>query len=172
MRTMQTIAFDVDLHRVHAYSDTLGRICYNATEWPWEQILAHTLVLVEIASPVSTAKDPAEEYNRRKWAIGNSMMIGRLMYAAELGGYMNKILVSPANKWTLGHRESMRNVIVGCEGEDNHDIRACRAMLHYHRTNPDLWVPLRSYYDSLSKRGSDAQSKDLKPSPSRRTRRV
>lgn len=169
MHRMPTIAFDVDLHRVHGYSDAAGRVCYKAAEWPWEQIEAHDQVLVEIASAVSTARVAAEEYNRRKWAIGNSMMIGRLMYAAELKGYLNKILVSPSTKWTLGHKEEMRDVIAGCVGQDNHDIRACRAMLHYHRTNPDRWVPLQSYYDSLSK-GSDVKHPRLQPSPARRTR--
>jgi hypothetical protein len=147
---MPVVAFDVDLHRVHGYSDLHGRVCYQAAEWPWGELTRHDMILVEIASPVSTAKASAEEYNRRKWAIGNAMMIGRLMFAAEVGGYINKIMVSPATKWTLGHPEEMRDVIAGCAKQDNHDIRACRAMLHYHRTNPDKWAPIRTYYDSLS----------------------
>jgi hypothetical protein len=154
MLPMTVVAFDVDLHRVHGYSDAGERICYNAPEWPWAVVLAADKVLVEIASPVDTSKSDAESYNRRKWAIGNSLMIGRLMCVAEQQGMMAKILVSPANKWTLGHPEKVRDTIANCVKEDNHDIRACRAMLHYHRTNPDKWVPIRSYYDSLSKRGT------------------
>lgn len=154
MSPMPVVAFDVDLHRVHGYSDAGVRICYNASEWPWQAIFDNELVLVEIASPVDTSKCQAEAYNRRKWAIGNALMIGRLMCVAEQRGMMDKILVSPSNKWTLGHAEKMRDVIADCVGEDNHDIRACRAMLHYHRTNPDKWVPIRTYYDSLSKRGT------------------
>jgi len=151
---MPVVAFDVDLHRVHGYSDSGARICYNASEWPWKALAEHDLILVEIASPVDTSKSDAESYNRRKWAIGNALMIGRLMCVAEQQGWLGKILVSPSNKWTLGHKEKMRDVIAGCEGQDNHDIRACRAMLHYHKTNPDRWVSIRSYYDSLSKRGT------------------
>jgi hypothetical protein len=150
MSPMPVVAFDVDLHRVHGYSDAGVRICYNVSEWPWQAIFDNELVLVEIASPVNTAKSDAEAYNRRKWAIGNALMIGRLMCVAEQRSMMDKILVSPANKWTLGHPEEIRDVVSGCAGEDNHDIRACRAMLHYHRTNPDKWVPIRAYYDSLS----------------------
>jgi hypothetical protein len=71
---------------------------------------------------------------------------------AELYKYLDHIYVSPANLWTLGHPEALRNVIANCEGEDNHDIRACRAMLKYYSTNPDRWVPLRTYFDSLSVR--------------------
>lgn len=153
MSGMTVVAFDVDLHRVHGYSDATGRICYNAAEWPWDVLHEADTVLVEIASPVCTSKSSAEDYNRRKWAIGNALMIGRLMLHAEQRGILTKILVSPANKWTLGHAEKMRDVVAGCAGEDNHDIRACRAMLHYFRTNPDRWTPLRSYYDSLSSKG-------------------
>jgi hypothetical protein len=150
---MTVVAFDVDLHRVHGYSDAGVRLCYNASEWPWAELLKFDTILVEIASPVDTSKCDAESYNRRKWAIGNALMIGRLMCVAEQQGKIEKVLVSPSNKWTLGHPEKMRDTISGCAGEDNHDIRACRAMLHYHRTNPDKWVPIRTYYDSLSKRG-------------------
>jgi hypothetical protein len=150
---MLIAAFDVDLLRVHGYSSDGSRLCYNASEWPWSSIDAHDVVLVEIASPVSTAKVAAEEYNRRKWAIGNAMMIGRLLFRMEQAGTAEKVLVSPSNRWTLGHPEKMRDMVSGCAGEDNHDIRACRAMLCYYKTNPDRWVPIRSYYDSLSKRG-------------------
>jgi len=144
------VAFDVDLHRVHGYSTIAGRVCYNATEWPWEAIHNHDLVLVEIASPVDTSREAAEAYNRRKWAIGNALMIGRLLLSLEQLRIEDRVLVSPSNKWTLGHKESIRDVTAGCAGEDNHDIRACRAMLHYHKTNPVMWVPIRAYYNNLS----------------------
>lgn len=143
-------AFDVDLHRVHGYSDVTGRICYNAAEWPWEAFAAHDTVLVEIASPVDTSSEPAQAYNRRKWAIGNAMMIGRLMFWAELNNCLPKFLVAPSNLWTLGHPEKVREAASGCIGQDNHDIRACRSMLHYYKTNPAKWVPLSAYYKALS----------------------
>src|SRR5271157_3004375 len=147
---MATVAFDVDLNRIHGYSDRDGRLCYNAHEWPFGAMMTHDLILVEVASPVCTAKVKSEAYNRRKWAIGNSMQVGRLMFAAAQWNFLVRILVSPADRWTLGHPEKVRDVITGCAGEDNHDIRACRAMLKYHFTNPDRWVPLSTYYDSLS----------------------
>ena len=155
-------AFDVDLHRVHGFSEAGGRICYNAPEWPWEALHAHDLVLVEIASPVDTSKEEAEAYNRRKWAIGNALMIGRLMLLLEQLRIEDKVIVSPSNKWTLGHPQKIREIASGCAGEDNHDIRACRSMLFYHGTNPEQWVPIRKYYESLSTRKKPIPSKRRK----------
>ena len=149
---MKRAAFDVDLDRVHGFSESQGRLCYNAQEWPFDKILEHDLILVEIASPVTTARKAAEQYNRRKWAIGNALMIGRMMCWAEVEGIIDRILVSPSNKWTLGHPEEVREVAAGCFKQDNHDIRACRCMLFYHEQNPDRWVPIRDYYKSLSTR--------------------
>lgn len=146
----QICAFDVDLLRVHGYSAQTGRICYNASEWPWAELYDHAKILIEIASPVDTSKSSAEAYNRRKWAIGNSLMIGRLMYRAETEGWVDRVLVSPADKWTMKYTETERDMISGCMGQDNHDIRACRAMLFFHSTNPEHWRPLREYYASLS----------------------
>lgn len=146
-------AFDVDLHRVHGWSaQTNSRICYNATEWPFEAFRAHTLVLVEIASPVDYSASSGEAYNRRKWAIGNAMMIGRLMMWAEEHGQLQKLLVSPSHLWTLGYEEEMRGVVAGTAGQDNHDIRACREMLFFFGTNPEKWKPIVEYYQSISTR--------------------
>lgn len=150
-------AFDVDLNRIHGYSERDGRICYNAEEWPWDAVEGHDMILVEIASPVNTssgsiAKKKAQEYNRRKWAISNSLQIGRLMLWMEQQDILDRLLVSPANLWTLGHEEAIREAVAGCVGEDNHDIRACRCMLAYHLTNPTKWRPIRAYLASLEKK--------------------
>lgn len=150
-------AFDVDLNRVHGYSERDGRLCYDASEWPWGEILKHDLILVEIASPVDTsggslAKKRAQAYNRRKWAISNGLQIGRLMHWMQMQGILDRLLVSPATDWTLGHKEEIREVVAGCAGEDNHDIRACRCMLAYHLTNPTKWRPIENYLASLSKK--------------------
>jgi len=145
-------AFDVDLDRVHGYSAVNGRLCYNAQEWPYEKILEHDRVLVEIASPVDTSRKNAERYNRRKWSIGNALMIGRMMFWAEVEGIIDRILVSPSNRWTCGYEERVREVMAGCVGQDNHDIRACRSMLYFYQERPDRWQPIRDYYRALSKR--------------------
>lgn len=149
---MPHAAFDVDLGRIHGYASHGLRVCYNSPEWPFGAVRGFDFILVEVASPVDTSSDRAQAFNRRKWMIGNSLLVGRLMHWALDGNYDHtKILVSPANKWTLGHEEKMRDQISGCAGEDNHDIRACRAMLHYHATNPEQWVPLMTYFTNLSK---------------------
>lgn len=148
---MARLAFDVDLLRVHGYSETDGRVCYNASEWPWDSIAEHETLLVEIASPVDTSRVEAEAYNRRKWAIGNSLMIGRLMLYAEQNRRLGDILVSPANVWTEQYDEKTREQMSFCYGEDNHDIRACRCMLHFHEMSPSRWRPILDYYQSLSR---------------------
>lgn len=143
-------AFDVDLHRVHGYCSEFGRLCYNSPAWPYATIAAYDRILVEVASPVATGASSAEDFNRRKWAIGNSMMIGRLLEWAEKHYDPTKILVSSADKWTLKHNEKLRECISGCKDQDNHDIRACRCMLHYFSTNPEQWKTLPDYYQALS----------------------
>lgn len=143
-------AFDVDLHRVHGYCATSGRICYNSPSWPFATIATYDRILVEVASPVATGSSSAEDYNRRKWAIGNSIMVGRLLEWAEKHYDPAKILVSSADKWTLKHEEKIREAAAGVSGQDNHDIRACRCMLFYFSTNPIQWQPLLDYYQGLS----------------------
>jgi hypothetical protein len=162
--TQSIMAIDVDLCRVHAYSNQRGRICYNAPEWPWEAITAHDVVLVEVASPVDTSratKDDegnevqgadAQAYNRRKWMIGNAYMLGRLaMWMEYRKATCPQILVSSADQWTLKHKGPVREVIAGCSGQDNHDIRACRCMLFFQHTNPDKWKPLDQFLQALRK---------------------
>lgn len=158
MGAVSIVACDVDLNRIHAFSATEGRVCYNSPTWPLEVLQRHDVVLVEVASPVQTggsgAKGAAQAYNRRKWAIGNSFEVGRLAALAEPLGFLSRILVSPANLWTGSHPESVREAIAGCAGQDNHDIRACRCMIHFYNLTPKHWVPLTQYYPNLSKKGN------------------
>jgi hypothetical protein len=149
---MKVAAFDVDLNRVHGVRGDHSVICYNATEWPFEEILTCSKVLVEVASPIDTSAEVSQSYNRRKWAIGNSMQVGRLMYWAQLNGVLDRFLVSPSNLWTLGHPEKQREAAAGVAGKHNHDIRACICMLAYYASNPEKWVPLSEYYLGLHKK--------------------
>lgn len=166
-------AFDVDLHRVHGFSNEGGRICYNAPDWPFEQIATFDRILVEVASPVATGDSSAEAYNRRKWAIGNSIMVGRLLQWASTNYDLSKIYVSSADRWTLKHAEKVREAAAGCLGQDNHDIRACRCMLFYYSTNPVEWKPLMDYYQGLSdkKKKETDESSDSTSRRSAGTRR-
>ena len=148
------VAFDVDLHAIHGYSEGEGRLCYKAPEWPWDAIQRHSCVLVEVASAVDTSRGVsavkhAQQFNRRRWAVHNGVQVGRLMLFAQQYGLTNRVFVSSAEKWTLGHAEATREVVAGCSGEDNHDIRACRCMLFYHSTNPEKWVPIETWYAGL-----------------------
>lgn len=151
---MKTIAAcDIDLLRIHAWSNHLGRICYNADSWPLVQLAQHETILIEIATAQDTGTRK-EAYNRRRWAIGNSFQLGRFAVLAEsmiINGserLIDRVLVSPSTKWTMNHPEPVREAAAGCAGEDNHDIRACRCMIFYYQKNPDKWTPLRTWMSS------------------------
>lgn len=150
-----TVAFDIDLHRIHGYSTFLGRVCYNSPTWPWDVLRSHKTILVEVASPVDTSKKRragGQAHNRRKWAIGNSIEFGKFIYHCESVGILDRVRVSSADRWTLSYEESIREVIAGCSKQDNHDIRACRCMIHFYQTNPEKWLPVNEWYAQLSKK--------------------
>lgn len=151
-----TLAIDVDLGRIHAFSTRDGRVCYEASDFPWDAIRSHDLVLVEVAGTVDTSSEPAQAYNRRRWTVGNLLMCGRLWAFVEHNPSVS-VLVSPAEKWTMGYKEKQRNVIAGTAGQDNHDIRSCREMIFFHRTNPENWVPFSTYYTGICTSQTRAQ---------------
>lgn len=148
------VACDVDLLRIHAWSNTQGRICYNADQWPLVQLMEHETILIEIATAQDTSRSRKESYNRRRWAIGNAFQIGRYAVLASQAVFtgatslLDRTLVSPSTLWTLNHPEPIREAAAGCSGQDNHDIRACRCMITYYGTNPEKWIPLRQWMSS------------------------
>lgn len=154
---MKILSFDVDLNRIHAWSSTDGRVCYNATDIPWEAVQAHDLILMEVSSPLFYSDDGAECYNRAKWALYNAMTAGRLFQFIQGS---KPFLVASSSDWTLGHSEDMRASVAGVVG-DNHDLRECRCMQFYHRTNPGKWKPFLEFYASLSTKGKTNGSKNV-----------
>jgi hypothetical protein len=144
-----TAAFDIDLGRIHGYSDAGKRICYNAPEWPWDDLVNFEKLLVEVGSAVDTSRAPGQAYNRRRWALYSTYQLGRLSLWAGLNHMTSCILVSTAPEWTLDYPETVRAVMAGCAGEDNHDIRACRCMIRFHKTNPDRWYPIDTWIAKL-----------------------
>lgn len=143
---MKILAFDIDLNRIHAVSSEFGIICCNSTEIPYDAIIRHDRLLIEVASPTLYLKSPYELRNRLKWVIYNSMIAGRIY---EFYTPNDAILVSPSSLWTCSHDEPMRHSIAGVSG-DNHDIRECKTMLFYHKTNPEKWVSFEQYFEQLS----------------------
>jgi len=146
---MSVISLDVDLLRIHAFASDTGRVCYNSASVPWNELLNHKLVLMEVASPVFYCKTRGEIVNRFKWAIFNSMIAGQI---AEFTISHNlPFLVSPSSKWTLGHPEAIRHEIAGVKSKE-HDLRECECMQYYYQTNPEQWEPFEEYKKSLSTR--------------------
>jgi hypothetical protein len=142
------ISLDIDLRGVAAYSDIRGVILNGDTdEIPYEEMLKHQLVLVEIASPIFYGRNSKGSMtNRFKWAIYNSCIAG-VIYT-YLKDKSVKLLVSPSSSWTLGYTEEQRCSIANVAG-NNHDIRECRCMQFFYKTNPGKWVSFEHYLSEL-----------------------
>lgn len=153
------ISFDIDLGRIHAFSNIDGIVCYNAAEIPYEAINRHNIVLIEVASAILYGNIRGGEANNRvKWVAYNSAIAGRIFEYCQWKHDSAVVLVSPSSKWTLGHDESMRQALAGVSG-DNHDIREARTMQFYYATNPGKWEPFNAYFSNLSTRkGSKANA--------------
>ena len=162
MNTPAVISIDVDLHRVHAWSSRDGRVCFNAPDFPFEALGSHDVILLEIASPLFYHDNPKTIYQTAKWTIYNSFMFGRLVWVLQEHLIINRLLVSPSNHWTLGHQEDIRNEMAGCTGEDNHDIRACRAMQWFYKNAPGRWVPYEEFIQNLNDKGKPPKKKAKK----------
>jgi len=159
---MSVIAFDVDYKRIHAWSTKIGRVCYNAPDWrPYaDTIASHDAILMEVFSPTfyqestgSRSKDKAIITNKMKMALFNARICGELYsYFIQRYGhaFADRMLVAPSSGWTLGYPEDLRHEMAGVTGQDNHDLRECRAMLFFHSRNPKKWQRVADYYETYS----------------------
>ncbi len=65
------------------------------------------------------------------------------------------MLVSPSSTWTKGLSEPIRHKLAGVVEPDfprkkgRHDLKECQAMIWTYRNEPDLWLPLETYLESL-----------------------
>jgi hypothetical protein len=157
---MSIIAFDVDLLRIHAWSTETRRVCYEAPDFPFDELVKHDRILMEVASPNFYDKRPSVVYNTMKWACFNMTMLGRLARWLEERGQLDKLLVAPSSAWSCGHEEAVRQEMAGCTGQDNHDLRETRAMIWFYKRAPGKWVPYHDYLRSLS---TAAPKKPKKP---------
>jgi len=143
------ISLDIDLHRIHAWSNVTGVVCANNSDIPWKAMKEHNLILVEVASPTFYTHRTDIIANRTKWAIFNAMMVGIIHEHLSWCIMPPKLLVSPSSLWTLGYPEEMRHAAAGVSG-DNHDIRECRCMQFFYGTNPEKWMTFEAFVQSLS----------------------
>lgn len=162
MATASKIAFDVDYKRIHAWSTKIGRVCYNAPDWAEfaDTIFMHDIILMEVFSPNfyqemsgSKSKERAIITNKMKMALFNARICGELFsWLRFKHGELTtgKFLVAPSSAWTLGFPEDVRHDMAGVTGQDNHDLRECRAMLFFHSRNPGQWQPVQQYYSTYS----------------------
>jgi hypothetical protein len=143
---------DIDLHRIHAWSNVDGRVCSSSGDVPWSALLTHDKILIEVASPTFYNRNTAIIANKTKWVIFNSIMIGRISMYLMAKQISDRLLVSPSSLWTLGYPEEVRHAAAGVSG-DNHDIRECRCMQFFYGTNPEKWMTLEAFVQSLSSKG-------------------
>jgi hypothetical protein len=150
---MKTIALDIDLNRIHAWSSASGQVCYNAPVPPLERLAEHDRILVEVASPFfyMARYNKGEVTNRMKWAIFNGIVTGQIFHYCQMNKIEDRLLVSPSSEWTLGYPEDIRIRIAGVQDKNNHDLRECQSMLFFHGRNPERWKPLPEYLSGFSK---------------------
>lgn len=159
---MSVVALDVDFHKIYAWSSTRGRLMNDEPDWrPFaDHLAAHDTILMEVASPtfydkkgVSKSEEKAVIINKVKWALFNSRICGEIYsWLIQRYGYARseQFLVAPSSAWTLSFPPDIRQEMAGATGQDNHDLRECRAMLFFHKRNPKTWVTVPEYWESYT----------------------
>jgi len=140
---MSVAGVDIDLRRCHVWHEDKGRMLYNGTAQDLLEVMeVHPdwTFLVECASPQVYGLKQASLYNKLRWFIYNSYVVGLI-------GSRPNVLVSPSSTWKHGWSEDEMMKVLGITG-DNHDIRQCRAMCRMYRMHPEDW---RSTEDFISK---------------------
>ena len=143
--TKHIIACDIDLRRCHAWSNQLGRLCYNDTAHNLSAQLEAAksdVILVEVASPIIYKMSSAVLHNKLRWLIYNSWCFGYLW------PLYSKVRVAPSSVWKHGHEEKALHAMLGIDG-DNHDIRECRAMVKMFEMHERDWVEPDNYLATL-----------------------
>ena len=159
------IALDIDLNRIHAWSNRDGRVCYNAPDFPFAQIASHDTILVECWSPHLYVKNGNKAYNslkgeitnRLRAVLWNSFKVGELYSYLAVRDIEDRMLVAPSSEWTGKFPEDVRQAMAGVTGQDNHDIRECRTMLFFYKKSPSKWKPYQEFLDGLTVKKSKAK---------------
>lgn len=144
-----TLAIDIDLGRITAWSSAFGVVADSSSTIPTEAIEAHQTVLVETASPFFYTPlnkiTKGEVINRLKWAIYN------VAICADIYHVKPTALFSPSSLWTNGYPEDVREQMAGCAGKCNHDVRACISMIWFYQHSGFKWAPWPEYLSTLLK---------------------
>lgn len=165
------LAIDIDLGRITAWSTLDGVVLKNGEALPRSAMLTHRTVLVETVSPyfyTDTTKpiSRGETINRLKWAIFNAAM------SNEAFNLKPSALFSPSSQWTLGHPEDIREMMAGCHGQYNHDIRACICMAFFYKHSPSKWIRWLDHLASIVGDSCETDRIERKPAKApRRSRR-
>lgn len=152
----ELIGVDIDLRRCHAWSNTRGRLCYNADLAALTSIITgcnhHTTVLVECSSPHIYNIKKAALYNKLRWMCYNQYALGYIFafwYGLLLDGNdVAALLCSPSSTWKHSMSEKVMMEVLDITG-DNHDIRQCRAMVAMYKKHPEDWKPVEDYMEKL-----------------------
>lgn len=140
------LAIDIDILRITAYSSTMGVVQDGGSSLPEKEMKEHKIVLVETASPFiyGSANDKGNQYHRLRWMIYN------IARSVDCYNINPNALFSPSSEWTMKYPEEAREVMAGCKGKYNHDIRACICMIYFYGLSTKLWVPWPEYLTSIT----------------------
>jgi hypothetical protein len=143
------IAVDIDLGEITAWSNVHGVIQYHEPTLPEAAMRTHDVVLVETASPfIYSAAAKGELTNRLRWMIWNVAL------SEKASTIKPGILFAPSSVWSHGYKEPVREIMAGCSGKFNHDVRACICMVYFYGLSPGDWIPWSAHLDSLLKTAS------------------
>lgn len=155
---MKILSFDIDLNRIHAWSNEFGRIAYKAPSLTDEILGAighHDVVLIEVASNIFYDKRPSVVHRTCAWMLFNTYTATEIMHARVLYG-KTQPLVAPSSMWSMGYPEDVRHAMADVTG-DNHDIREARCMQFFYLKCPTKWVPFQTYFTSFSFKEAEAK---------------
>lgn len=141
-------ATDCDLRRLHIVANdkrilVKGKSMDIALAVMSEVVGPKDKILYEIAGPVDYTDNKAIAHHKRRWTIYNSAAAAR--FDATFPG---QVLVAPSSSWTNGFKEKERHALAGCR-LSTHDLRECEAMLWFFGKNPDKWVTLDAFLDTV-----------------------
>lgn len=149
MSDAHVVAIDCDLHRIHAWSARVGRVCYQRPD-PTDLLAfgaRHQVDtwLFEIAGALYQKREkPGVMRQTLRWMLFNIAVAAQLR--ENLPG--RQFLVATSAQWTRGYSEAERRLLARADAP-NHDLRECQCMLHFYTIHPGAWRPFDDYLKGI-----------------------
>jgi hypothetical protein len=155
--TERVVAVDIDLRQFAAWDSESGMLGaeLSYTDFArtvWRNLLMANTVLLECASPMLYRGKIHR--STMSWMIYNSAAVTNLVFQLGQAGVPN-VRVAPSSTWTKGLSEPIRHKLAGViepifpRKKGRHDLKECQAMIWTYRNEPELWLPLEQYLETL-----------------------